>query len=82
MTAATLVPLFLLGSLELVLRAVGYGYSTDFWRPSTIEGEEFVVPNPAFSHRFFPPDLARLPLPIRVATKKPENTFRIFRLIA
>ena len=76
--AATLVPLLFLGVFELGLRAIGYGYSTDFFEPREIGGEPFLVPNRKFTHRFFPPALARTPLPMRMDAEKPEGTFRIF----
>jgi tetratricopeptide (TPR) repeat protein len=76
--AVTLVPLFLIGLFELGLRVVGYGYSTDFFVPSEINGEEFLIPNRKFTHQFFPPALARAPLPMRMPAKKPEGTYRIF----
>ena len=76
--AATLVPLFFLGFLEVGLRLAGYGYSTDFFVPSKINGEDFLIPNRKFTHQFFPPALARAPLPMRMAAKKPEGTYRIF----
>jgi tetratricopeptide (TPR) repeat protein len=76
--AATLVPLFLLGLMEGGLRLVGYGYSTDFFIPSEINGEDFLIPNRKFTHQFFPPSLARAPLPMRMAAEKPEGTYRIF----
>lgn len=76
--AATLVPLCLLGILELGLRVAGYGYSTRFFIPSQIGGKEFLVPNRKFTHQFFPPSLSRTPLPLRMAANKPEGTYRIF----
>jgi len=76
--AATLVPLFVLGILELGLRVAGYGYSSRFFIPSKIEGEKFLIPNRKFTHRFFPSSLARAPLPLRMAANKPEGTYRIF----
>ncbi|MEY4244387.1 MAG: hypothetical protein RLZZ245_1972, partial [Verrucomicrobiota bacterium] len=36
LAAATLVPLLLLGTLELGLRIVGYGHSTRLFLPRTI----------------------------------------------
>ena len=78
LTAATLVPLFLLGFLEVGLRAVGYGYSSRFFKPRKIEGKEFLVPNRKFTHSFFPSALARAPLPMRMAANKPKGTYRIF----
>jgi len=75
--ATTLVPLFLLGFLELGLRVAGYGYSTNYWRPSEIDGQDYLVPNHKFTYRFFPPALARAPLPTRILAQKPPDTFRI-----
>lgn len=80
LAAATLVPLFILGALELGLRLAGYGHSTRLFLPLTIEGGEFLVPNEKFTHRFFPPGLARVPLSGRMAAPKPEGTYRIFLL--
>ena len=74
LAAATLVPLFLLGLSELGLRVVGYGYSTRLFQPLKIGGEEFLIPNDKFTHRFFPPALARSPLSSRMAAHKPEGT--------
>lgn len=78
--AATLVPLVLLGLLELGLRVVGYGHSTRLFLPRTIDGEEFLIPNEKFTHGFFPPALARAPLSSRMAAEKPKGTYRIFLL--
>jgi tetratricopeptide (TPR) repeat protein len=80
LAAATLFPLFLLGALELGLRLAGYGYPTQLFLPRTIGGEEFLVPNDQFTHRFFPPSLARAPLSGRMAAEKPKGTYRIFLL--
>lgn len=79
LVAATLVPLFLLGVLELALRLAGYGHSTRLFLPSKIGGEEFLIPNEKFAHRFFPPALARAPLSSAVMpARKPAKTYRIF----
>ena len=80
LAAATLVPLFLLGVLELGLRVVGYGYSTRLFLPLEIGGEKFLIPNDKFTHRFFPPALARTPLSSRMTAEKPKGTYRIFLL--
>ena len=80
LAAATLVPLFLLGFLELGLRVVGYGYSTRLFLPLQIAGENFLVPNEKFTYRFFPPALARAPLSSPMAAIKPKGTYRIFLL--
>jgi tetratricopeptide (TPR) repeat protein len=80
LAAATFVPLLLLGLLELGLRVVGYGYSTRLFLPLRIGDEEFLIPNDKFTHRFFPPALARAPLSSRMAAQKPKGTYRIFLL--
>lgn len=78
LAAATVVPLFVLGAVELGLRLVGYGYQTRYFLPSHIDGQKFLMPNPKFAYRFFPPALARAPLPMRMLAEKPANTYRIF----
>lgn len=80
LAAATLVPLVILGALEAGLRLAGYGHSTRLFLPRTIDGGEFLVPNEKFTHRFFPPGLARVPLSGRIPAGKPEGTYRIFLL--
>lgn len=76
--AATLIPLFLLGLFEAGLRLVGYGHSTRFFLPATIGEQDFLIPNRQFTYSFFPPAIARMPLPLRVPEEKPDDTFRIF----
>ena len=71
-------PLVAFGSLELALRLAGYGYPTSFFLRTRINGHEFYVPNPRFTFRFFSATQARPPLPIRMATDKSTNTYRIF----
>ncbi|HEV2209412.1 MAG TPA: tetratricopeptide repeat protein [Verrucomicrobiae bacterium] len=64
--------------LEVGLRLCGYGYPTSFFLKINIQGKDYYVPNDRFGYRFFPPALARTPLPMRMAVKKPANTYRIF----
>ncbi len=78
MLALTLVPLFLLGGMEGVLRLVGYGYPTGFFRPMRIGAEDFLVENDQVGLRFFPPELLRLPPPVRMRAHKAPDTYRIF----
>jgi tetratricopeptide (TPR) repeat protein len=75
---ATLVPLGLLASLELALRAAGYGYPSAFF--VKISGSEAVAANQEFGRRFFPRALVRTPVPARLEQRKPQGTFRIFVL--
>ena len=77
---AVMVPLLLLGGLEVGLRLCGFGYPTGFFLPAQIDGRRFYVTNEKFGYRFFPPSLARTPLIMRLADPKPANSYRIFLL--
>jgi hypothetical protein len=76
--AATVIPLLLLGVLELVLRVSGFGYPTSFFLRSKIDGQDYYITNDRFGYRFFPPQIARTPFALRMKAKKPEKTCRIF----
>lgn len=78
LVAAFLIPLLVLGGFELVLRVASYGYPTSFFVRSRIGNEDFYITNEKFGYRFFPPALARTPLPLRMPAVKPTNEFRIF----
>lgn len=78
--AVTLVPLFLLGGLELALRLAGYGYPTDFFLKTRVNGRTVYIENQKFGFRFFPPELARSPSPVVMEASKPSNVYRIFLL--
>jgi tetratricopeptide (TPR) repeat protein len=78
--AVLLVPVLLLAGAEAVLRLAGYGFSTHFFKRLRIGGEDFLVENDKFGLRFFPPELARLPTPLRMAAHKHPGTCRIFVL--
>ena len=70
--------LLVIGGLELALRLCGYGYPTSFFLKTEIGGKDYYVSNDRFGYRFFPPALARTPVPMRMETKKAANTYRIF----
>ncbi|PWU14746.1 MAG: hypothetical protein C5B50_16625 [Verrucomicrobia bacterium] len=78
--AAVLLPVLLLILLEGALRLAGYGYATGLFKRMRIGQEEFLVENDQFSLRFFPPELARTPGPIRMKPHKQAGTYRIFIL--
>ncbi len=78
--AMVVLPVVLLGGLEVILRLAGYGYSTGFFEKIRVGNREFFVNNDDFSRRFFPPQLQRWPSPVMFEVKKPANTYRIFIL--
>jgi tetratricopeptide (TPR) repeat protein len=78
--ALALAPLFAFGLLEGVLRVAGYGYDTAFFKKASINGRDFLINNDSFVLRFFPPQLTRLPEPLRMEARKPAKTCRIFIL--
>jgi len=78
--ALTLVPLFLLGGLELALRVGGYGYPASFFLLTRVNGRAVYIENQKFGLRFFPPLLARSPSPVVMEAVKATNAYRIFLL--
>ena len=79
-TAIVIVPVILLGSLEVGLRIFGVGYPTGFTKKLEGVGPDIYVGNDRFSWQFFPPSLAQMPRPFAIPAIKPANTFRIFVL--
>jgi tetratricopeptide (TPR) repeat protein len=73
-----LVPLVVLGGLELGLRLVGFGYPTHFFLPERLNGERMMHDNQLFGWRFFPPAVARTTRPVVFSQIKPPQTCRIF----
>jgi len=76
--AALLLPLLVLGLVELALSLAGYGHPTAFFLQANDQGCDMVRDNPWFGWRFFPPALARTPRPLYLAARKPPDTVRIF----
>lgn len=74
------VPLLLLLALELALRVGGYGYATNFFKKTTVAGQEYFAENDQFGLRFFPASLARVAPPVLMPAKKAPDTIRIFIL--
>src|ERR1700744_2875496 len=73
--APVTILLLIIGGLELGLRLFGYGYPTTFFLKMEIAGKDYYVSNDRFGYRFFPPALARTPIPLRMAVTKPANTY-------
>jgi tetratricopeptide (TPR) repeat protein len=76
--ASVVVPLMLLGVLEVTLRVVGFGHRTTFFVPRDIQGRRVLVENPLFGLSFFPPALMRSATPLVMKTEKRPGTCRIF----
>ena len=76
--APVVIALAVVGGLELILRLCDYGYPTRFFLKTQIGGKNYYVSNDRFGYRFFPPALARTPVPMRMEATKPANTYRIF----
>ncbi len=77
LAAVILMPAGLLLVLEFGLRLAGFGYETSFFVP--LDGDEYVT-NQHFGWRFFPPHLARRPVPRVISRPKSAGTYRIFIL--
>jgi len=78
LVAFVIGPILLLIALEMGLRVAGCGHSCDLFKPRRIAGRDLLVENDDFSLRFFPPELARMPGPIRMDARKAPGTHRIF----
>jgi tetratricopeptide (TPR) repeat protein len=72
------VPVAFLFLAELCLRLAGVGYPTAFLLPYGNDGQPSLVQNNRFGWRFFGPQMARLPYPLRIPKTKPPGTVRIF----
>jgi tetratricopeptide (TPR) repeat protein len=75
-----LLPAIFLGLIEIALRIVGYGYSTNTFSACRISGEKAFCNNARFAWQFFPRDIARDFSPFVFSAKKPADTYRIFVL--
>ena len=72
------LPLILLGGLELLLRLLGVGFDPHFFKPAKIGGQDCYVANADFGLRFFPRSMVRTPPPVVMPAAKAPGTFRIF----
>jgi tetratricopeptide (TPR) repeat protein len=78
--SAILVPVLLLGAVELGLRLFGVGYSTALTEPCTMQGLPAACYNLFFPAPFFPPGMIKTPQAYAIPAEKPPGTFRIFVL--
>lgn len=78
--AAILVPLLILGLIELSLRIAGVGYSTDLLVPCTVRGTPASCYNLFFAAPFFPAGMVQTPRLYSIPATKPPGTIRIFVL--
>ena len=74
---AMLPGVLILLAAEGVLRLAGFGYPTSFFVPGRAG---FVETNMRFAWRFMSPELAREPLMVQMAERKPPGAVRIFIL--
>ncbi len=76
--AVILVPLVILGLLELGLRVFGYGFNPSAMVAQKLDGRPAFADNYRFPWRFFPRAISRDFDPFIFLSPKPEKTFRIF----
>ena len=76
--AMVVIPLLLLGGLELALRIVGYGYPTAYFVHA--KGADVYSVNSQFGLRFFTPEMNRRAGPAYIAKDKVAGSYRIFVL--
>jgi tetratricopeptide (TPR) repeat protein len=72
------IPFVTFITLELILRAVGFGYPTSFFLQRQVNGETVFIENQEFSRRYFPKGLERVSQPLMFRAAKPTNTVRLF----
>ncbi|MCH8146453.1 MAG: tetratricopeptide repeat protein [Planctomycetes bacterium] len=73
-------PAFFLILIELLLRLVGFGYTTAFLVPCQTGDGEALCTNLKATWSYFPPEAARQPISTTVSRHKPSGTYRIFVL--
>ena len=76
--AVILVPLIVLGLVELGLRVFGYGYNPSAMVARRLNGRPAFADNNTFPWRFFPRAISRDFDPFIFPSQKPQKTFRIF----
>ena len=77
---AVLMPIVLLGLLEVGLRAFNVGYPTALTVPCTVHGQAASCYNLFFPAPFFPPGMIKTPQAYAIPAEKAQGTYRIFIL--
>jgi len=75
-----LVPIALLGAVEVTLRFFDVGFPTDLTQPCTVHGHPAACYNLFFVAPFFPPGMIKTPQVYAIPAVKPPKTYRIFVL--
>lgn len=75
---AFVLPLIILGGLELLLRLAGFGFDPHFFKRARIVGKDCYVANDDFGLRFFPRGQVRFPDAVAMPVAKAPDTCRIF----
>jgi tetratricopeptide (TPR) repeat protein len=78
--AAIIVPLILLGGLELILRLFNFGYDTHAFIERKVSGRTLCFNNLKFGWQFFPHNISRDFTGLVFDAEKPPGTYRIFVL--
>jgi tetratricopeptide (TPR) repeat protein len=78
--SAVLVPLLVLGIIEVCFRATGVGYPTALLTPCTVQGKAASCYNLFFAAPFFPAGSVQTPRLYSIPMQKPPGTYRIFVL--
>jgi len=73
-----LAPLLVLGTLEVCLRLMGFGYPTSYFQKMD-DGRNY-TPNRLFGWQFFPRETSTYPHPFLMPVEKQPGTLRIFIL--
>jgi tetratricopeptide (TPR) repeat protein len=77
---AIVLPLVLLGLIEVGLRAFSVGYPTALTVPCTVHGQAASCYNLFFPAPFFPPGMIKTPQAYAIPGEKVQGTYRIFVL--
>ncbi len=78
LVALTIIPVLLLGLLEVGLRIVGYGFPTNAFIKCEVNGTASYCNNAKFAWRFFHPTVAKKAGSFVFPAHKSNDTYRIF----